>query len=387
MNHLPKREIQSSLRARLSELIAAQPHPPAPPEEAASFDAIVSHVEVTEQHGVGVLLKRLFGTAPGIISIRSQDQFGGEQQFGERQLRLHHGNAPRPAVYASVAALDGRIGRILACPYFADDVWTAIALADVHGARLCTWLMDDQNLVEKGIPDALMRELLERSRVRFAISGPMRDAYEAKYGLEIGVLPPTVSPHLVQVEALALPRTALTAGRAAIVGNVWGQHWLNLLRRALAGSGLRWDWFCNSGARWLQASKAELALDGLIVRGSLANEMELKRELQGRPFAIVPSGTLEEGRETAASKFVEAFGLGATAGYESNQIMRAIDQLLNPETQRRMRARAAALAPSFSSGGVRDWLWGSLDAGRPLDQRFEDLLPRSYNIHGPETQC
>jgi len=210
MNHLPKSErdeIQSSLRARLSGLIAAQPHSNAPPIVEASFDAIVSHVEVTEQHGVGTLLKRLFGTAPRIISIRSQDQFGGEQQFGERHLRLHHGTAPRPAVYASVAALGGRIGRILACPYFADDVLTAIALADVHGADLCTWLMDDQNVVESGIPDVLMRELLERSRVRFAISGPMRDAYEAKYGLELGVLPPTVPPHLVQVEPLALPRT------------------------------------------------------------------------------------------------------------------------------------------------------------------------------------
>jgi hypothetical protein len=397
--------VQAVLRDRLSRLVALA----APPVvEGKPFDAVVAHVEVTEQHGVGVLLKRLFGDAPRIISIRSQDQFGGEQRFGDRHLRLDHGAATRPEVYARVLAmLDGvGVARVLACPYFPDDARTAVAIADLHGAPMCAWLMDDQNVVEHGIPDEVMRELLERSRVRFAISSEMRDAYEAKYGLAFGVLPPTVSPHLVQETPLELP--TLRAERGAIVGNVWGQRWLDLLRRGVRGAGLRLDWFCNSGARWLKASEAELAADGIVARGALATEEELKRELGARPFAVVPSGTLDEmddrraiatlslpsrivflvaaantpvlvvgSRETAASRFVEGCGLGTTASYEPRDIAAAVARLLDPTTQRAIRARAARLAPSFCSAGLREWLWRSLEAGEPADRRFDDLFPRT----------
>jgi hypothetical protein len=252
-----------------------------------------------------------------------------------------------------------------------------------------------------------MRELLERSRVRFAISGEMRDAYESKYDLEFGVLPPTVLPHFVEALPLEPPRNVMVAERGAIVGNIWGQHWLNLLRGSLRGSGLRLDWFCNSGGRWLQSSEAELAADGLVMRGALSED-NLKRELRDRPFAVVPSRTLDDqddrraiatlslpsrvvfvamaantpvlvlgSKDTAAARFVEKHGLGVHAAYDPAEVTAAIAVLLDPSTQRKMRARAAELAPSFSSAGLRDWVWRSTEAGRPFDRRFEDLFPRS----------
>jgi hypothetical protein len=252
-----------------------------------------------------------------------------------------------------------------------------------------------------------MRELLERSRVRFAISGVMRDAYEEKYGLEIGVLPPTVSPHLIQGVPLELSGVTLTPSRGAIVGNVWGQHWLSLLRQALRGAGLQLDWFCNSGARWLTCSEAELAADGIMFRGALPTEEQLKHELESRPFAVVTSGTLEPhddrraiatmslpsrivfiaacagtpvlvlgSKDTGAARFVEANGIGVTAAYEPAAISAAVTRLLDPAIQKKMRAAAAELAPSFSSGGMREWLWRSLELGEPADRRFEDLFPR-----------
>ena len=413
---------QTELRARLCGLIAA----PALRQGKVS-DAIVAHIEINEMHGVGVLLNRLFGGLPGILSIRSQDQFGGQQQFGERHLRLQHGSSSRPLVYRRIleALPQLDLKRVLAVPYFPDDVRTAIALADLHGCPLFTWLMDDQNLVDRRIPDALMRELLERSRVRFAISGHMRDAYEAKYDLEIGVLPPTISPHLIQSLPLQLAPSQLNPSRGAIVGNVWGAHWLTLLRKALRGSDLRLDWFCNSGSLWLTVPEKELAADGIVARGALPTEEDLKRELQGRPFAIVPSGTLDQhddrrgiaalslpsrlifiaaaantpalvlgSRETAAARFVESAGLGLVAGYQPAEIAAAVKRLVDPLIQRKMRAKAAELAPSFSSKGLADWIWRSLECGAPADRRFEDLFPRSgfgaagdVDTRGWERQC
>ena len=407
------REARSGLPGRSARPVAGVDGPVARPTSSGAtgerFDAVVAHVEVTDHHGVGVLLQRVFGTAPRILSIRSQDQFGGEQRFGDRNLRLSHGAATRSVVYERVlSALEGtKVDRILACPYFADDAKTAVVLSDLHGAPICTWLMDDQNVVEQGIPDPVMAELLERSRVRFAISGEMRDAYEAKYGLRFGVVPPTVSPDLVQDRPLDPPRT-LGAERGAIVGNVWGRHWLDLLRRALRGSGLRLDWFCNSGARWFTDSESELEADGLFPCGRLPTEEQLKRELQCRPFAVVPSGTLDDqddrraiatlslpsrvvfifaatntpvlvlgSRETAAARFVTEHGIGVAAGYEPSEISSAVAHLLDPGAQREMRRRAATLAPSFSSDGLREWIWRSMETGKPADRRFEDLFPRS----------
>src|SRR5204863_852266 len=88
------------------------------------------------------------------------------------------------------------------------------------------------------------------------------------------------------------------------------------------------------------------------------------------PVLVLGSG------ETAAARFVKKFGVGLSAPYESAAIAAAIAQLLEPSTQREMRARAAELAPSFSSAGLSDWLWRSMEAGRPVDDHFEELFPR-----------
>jgi hypothetical protein len=405
---------QTALRDRLSTLLASQVGANVKPTDGVARDVLVSHIEVTHHHGVGVLLQRALGAGEGFVSIRSHEQFGGEQSFGDWHVRLQHRTGPRPAIYEDVLrTVSGlRVNRIVVCPYYADDVRTAIALRDLHGAPMCTWIQDDQNVVERGIPDPLMRELLERSRLRLAISGEMREAYEEKYDLEFNVLPPTVLPHHVQCMPLDAPGTARSG---AIVGNIWGQHWLGLLRNALRESTLSFDWYCNSGARWLSASEAELAADGIVVRGALPEE-QLKREFATRPFAVVPSGTLDEwddrraiatlslpsrvvfisaaanapilvlgSKDTTAARFVEANGIGVTAAYEPAAISAAVTRLLDPAIQKKMRAAAAELAPSFSSGGMREWLWRSLELGEPADRRFEDLFPRqgrTTTMHG-----
>jgi hypothetical protein len=49
---------------------------------------------------VGVLLQRALGAGEGFVSIRSHEQFGGAQSFGDWHVRLQHRTGPRPAWFA-----------------------------------------------------------------------------------------------------------------------------------------------------------------------------------------------------------------------------------------------------------------------------------------------
>ena len=71
---------------------------------------------------------------------------------------------------------------------------SALAVRQTYGVPLCTYIMDDNNVASRGIPDDLMAELLENSALRLAISPELREAYEEKYGLKFWLLPPVVAP-------------------------------------------------------------------------------------------------------------------------------------------------------------------------------------------------
>ncbi|MFM7353118.1 MAG: hypothetical protein ACKO1G_08720, partial [Microcystis aeruginosa] len=53
-----------------------------------SYDIIVSSNEINEQHGVGVLLKRIFPDTSGIVSLRTTNLYGGDQDFGVQNFCL-----------------------------------------------------------------------------------------------------------------------------------------------------------------------------------------------------------------------------------------------------------------------------------------------------------
>jgi hypothetical protein len=370
-------------------------------------DVVITHIEVNEKHGVGVLTKTIFGDAPRIVSIRSQDHFGGEQQFGALSLRLSHTGA-RAHVYTGVlAALQGvGVRRVVCIPYYPDDVRTAIALKDIHAAPLCTYLMDDQNVTVDGIPDDLMRELLAKSELRLAISSELRAAYEQKYGLRFWVVPPVVAGEHLQTVPRMPPAAALQAQRGVIVGNVWSQRWLRLLRATVKGTGVTLDWYCNSGLRWNESIIDALAADGIHARGAVSDQA-LIATLRESPFVVVPSGTLDElddrrfiaqlslpsrityviatsntpvivvgDERTAAARFAVGSGTGAVSRYDGPCFLRTIKAVTAPDTQARMRRRAAQIAPALAADGVREWIWRSLEAGAAVDDRFEKLLTR-----------
>ena len=377
----------------------------------APLDALVTHIEVNDRHGVGVLLQAIFGEGVGLAVIRSRDDFGGAQQFGERAFRIGHRRGWRWLARRRVAHAVGdlRVGRILCVPYFPADLQNALALQELHGAPLCTWLMDDQTLEPGHIPERLMAELLERSRLRLAISPELRDAYAARFGLPIGVVPPLVAARVAGLAPVGRPAPN---GRGLVIGNIWGRTWYDELRRTVREAGLALDWCSPAGLHsyWKGLDPAALEADGVHPLGALS-EAALVERLRASPFVLVPTGTLDErddhrhltrfslpsriafaiataqvpvivlgSGESAAARFVTRTGVGVAAPYDGTALRRAVEQVASSEGANRFRARAAELAPGFSAEGAASWLWESLAAGRPLDNRYERLVAATGSV-------
>ncbi len=373
-----------------------------------SVDAIVAHIEVNGRHGVGVLLERLFGSSPGIFSIRSQNYFEGRQSFGDRHVCISHADQSRDAVIARVreAAGDAAIDRILCVPYFADDALNALALHEISGAPLCTYLMDDQNLYAQGIPDELMGELLRKSALRLAISEKLGAEYRLKYAMPFAFVPPLAPAELIPRELNFPDGAPLHHLEAMIVGNIWGIRWVQLLREATRRSGLVLRW-CNRGefGWWVNE---DMRSDGLILHPEDESDASLVEMLRRAAFAVVPSGTLDDTDDrrfiaqlslpsripfifatshapilvlgnpnTAAARFVSSTGIGIAVPYDADAVQDAVLKLWDPKTNRSYREAAFRLSSGYSDAGAADWIWRSLAHGAPIDDRF-NRVPASH---------
>src|ERR1035437_3553670 len=62
-------------------------------------DAIITHIEVCGRHGVGRLVQMLFDGEPSILSIRSANLYGCQQEFGGLDLCISHEDKSRDAVF------------------------------------------------------------------------------------------------------------------------------------------------------------------------------------------------------------------------------------------------------------------------------------------------
>jgi hypothetical protein len=292
----------------------------------------------------------------------------------------------------------------LCIPYFADDVRTAIALKEIFGVPLCTYIMDDQNVCAGGIPDHLMRELLAKSQLRLAISPELSTVYGLKYGYRIWYMPPLAPAGLIPSRLVAPPSDA-DARHGIIIGNIWGERWVELLRNTVRDSAATLTWHNSGEFRWLPCGKEDLIADSILPRDPLPEDV-LIQTLRKTRFAVVPTGVLDESddrrfiaqlslpsripymmavshipilvlgsRDTGAAHFVEQFGIGAVAGYEKKAFVEAVDYITRPEVNLEMRRKALALAGRFTDVGAAEWIWQSLARGEPIDSRYEDLMP------------
>jgi len=396
------RDTNRILTERLLDLTAISRQGPALEDN----DAIVTHIEVNHHHGVGVLMYRLFGSSPDIFSIRSRNYYDGRQEFGVKHVCIPHGETSRDHVFRKVLqSLDGAtVRRVLCIPYFPDDALNAIALKEIFGVPLCTYLMDDQNVRIEGIPDAVMSELLAKASLRLAISPELCQGYQQKFGHKMWFLPPLVPSRLIPAEIcpLAEPRSK----EGVIVGNIWGRRWVDLVRETVRGSGITLRWYNNGEFRWLPCTLPEMARDGVIPQdGPRVSDERLVDILRRTPFAVVPSGILDDtddrrsigelslpsripfifatshtpilvlgSPETAAARFVTKAGIGMVAPYERRAFQRAVEQMTDARANLEMRRAAFRLSTCFADDGAADWIWNSLARGGPADSRYQELL-------------
>src|SRR5579862_6777366 len=81
-------------------------------------DAIITTNEVCDRHGTGVILRRIFGASPNVLSIRSSRLYP-EHSLGQEQLRFDHQGLNRTESFTNVLRiLNGNtVRRILCVPF------------------------------------------------------------------------------------------------------------------------------------------------------------------------------------------------------------------------------------------------------------------------------
>ncbi len=254
------------------------------------YDFIVCHCEVNQHQGVGILLKRLFPDGQKIVSIRYL--YDGKEDFARFSFLISHDN--NKDIAAAVAKIQSLIihinpRRILAIPYFPDDVINAIAIRRLLGVPLCTYIMNGQNIYAQGISDELMRELISQSDLCLGISREICREYEAKYNKKFWFLPPVAPASLVAKSHLIMPSSG-NSKHGIMIGNVWSQQWLEDLRKTVSNSGIQIHWYGNPNKQWLSFDEEELAADGIIFHGYLGEE-ELVDRLRQAYFAVIPTAS------------------------------------------------------------------------------------------------
>ncbi len=409
-----KLDTVSGINARLDAIVPFQDVSAAAgaqsPEPLLSAPAmvVVTANEVNACHGSGILVERLFNGIGPIISYRSTDSYGGQQEFGDVQFRLPALGLARPDIFAHVSQSLRQLAvdRVFCVPFVATDVLVALAVKETFDVPLYVYMMDDQNLYRQTIPDHTMAELLAKASVRFAISSEMRDAYQDKYRHPVWLLPPLVPAGMLRRKASAAPPRA-AAPRGILIGNVWSQSWLDELRRTVRGSGVQIDWYCSvQHPAWLDFDESELRKDGIGMVGSLP-ERDLVKVIPDYDFTLMPTATsagkdndMAEAiaryslpsrvifilatsqtpilvlgrRDTCVANFVSHFDLGAVAPYEPAAFLSTVRDLADNAAQTLRRENAWRLAPAFSDFEIDRWLLRTLELGEPADRRFEDLL-------------
>lgn len=374
----------------------------------AHASAVVTAFEINQLHGTGPLVQRIVEGTPEVLSIHSMDIYDGEHYFGDLSHFITHEGLSRAQAADNVITTvgDNHVTRILCVPYRADDLITSLALAEHYQAALGTYIMDDQNVYDNVIPDALMREFLTGCSIRFATHPELREAYENKYGLAFHILPAVVPHHLVFGGSQAADSIGRSSNSGVLIGSLWSKQWYDMLSAAACGAGLKLDWYGNTKYPWMNIATGQDKPVGINAHG-LIPEVKLVEKMKQAAFVVVPTGTLDTnddrkdlsmlslpGRiifamatsttpviimgspKTAAAHFVRRFGIGVTCDYETASLRQAVDHVTDPQVQRQMRERAASIASQFAVDPMHQWLWKSIRLGRPKDRRFEELFPR-----------
>jgi hypothetical protein len=374
----------------------------------AAIDVVITTNEMNDRHGTGVLVKRILKRRRNLFCIRFQNDWGAHD-LGDWNICLPKAGGNRAESFRNILrVLRGhRVRQVLCVPFLVDELMASIAIQEAFGARLCAYVMDDQNVAADRIPDAAMREFLQKCSLRLATHPELRAAYEHKYRMPFSVLPALAPDALIPRSVLP---PAPDTGRGALLGSFWDQSWFDRLCAALEHcaalkpAGREIDWFGNHRSPWVEFSVGNLRRARIRPFG-IVSEERLAMELRGYPFVIVPTGTFDPaekshsiaslslpgriplaaaisqtpllvigGATTCAARFVKHFGIGETVPYDGAEIRAAMDRLSDARIQREMRGNAARMGSAFSDVGIGEWLEQSIAQGRAADGRFEDAF-------------
>jgi len=360
--------------------------------------AILTVGELNDRHGTGVLLNRIFKESPNYIHLRSLNVYGGETG-GALRICLPAGSARTTDIDALLQG--STIERILSVPYYLSDIENSLALAGATGAPMCVWIMDN-NLGDgpQQISTESMQGLLNRAKLRLGISPEMCELYEAQFGHRFHFAPPVVEAKLGQNALLHLPADSFLPPKGVLLGNFWSGRWMRKLAATVTEAKVPLVAFGHKSAQLLKYQ----FLDPQVELRGFVSEPELIAGLRQHPFAIVPTGTLDEDDDlpevarcslpsrtlylsavgnlpvivvghddTGVARFVRRHGLGLVVPYNAKQLRRAVDSICRPEQQLQFRRRAAELAPAFACDDMEVWLGKSLDTGWPYDERWTNF--------------
>jgi hypothetical protein len=363
---------------------------------------VITHAELSYRHGTGALLVRILKDEPNAIVLYSHPFFDRHDIDVPALHLVHRGRS------VSVASLRLRyylarstVKQILCVPFYPDEALSAIAAQEVTKAPLILYIMDDQNIHVNSITDQLMEDLVNRSAIRFAISEPLRAAYEEKFKQPFYLLPPVVDPTLFVSADFTYRSNSPPVG--AMIGNLWSEELVGRFIETIKESGLSINWYGNAGKPFVQLEPDELAGAGIHLK-SLVPEEQLVSELRLADYAVVPSGTLEENDthhwlakaslpsriifllttanlpiivlghpETAAAQFVTKLRIGTVCPYSSDRFREAVYSVTRPSSSEEFRGNAFALSPIFSSKNLLRWIEESSAQGKPADERFAKL--------------
>lgn len=411
--------IAEKARARLRLVLSSMQEGQAPNFSAFKLpspaDIVVTPCEVVDLHGTGVLVSRMFADSSSIVSLRSTNFYDVPQEFGAANfcLPLIQSSLKEVKAWVKWCLAGTKVRRALCLPYLPAEPIIAIAIKELFNVPLCSFIMDDKNVSAEGISDSLMEEFLVKSDLRLVISPEMRAAYEKKYNLKFWLVPPLVSDELIRRSPVTTP-VGIDQTRGVLIGNVWGQRWLDMLRDSFRDTGYQVDWYCNQkNPRALTFDRDELARDGIHLLDPV-HDSQLPAVLEKYAYAVVPSDPLDGGsppsvqaiaelslpsrmtfivatsnlpilllgsHRSAAGQFLQRFDLGRIVPYNAAAVQTAIRDLLEPVSQTSIRSRAASIAGKFSAANAADWIWRSLAAGEACDQIYERLMP-TLNSNG-----
>jgi hypothetical protein len=373
---------------------------------------LVTHAELCGRHGTGALLLKLLSNEPTLTVFYSHDFFKTHDTDAPAFQIVHSGKLfQNGARLVRNLLTNKRVRRILCVPFYKDDVQTALTAQAYSGAPLALYIMDDQNIHVREIPDEMMGRLIQGATICFAISPALCAAYEQKYQRRFWLAPPTADPELFVPPDYHF--TPNTPPRGLLVGNVWSSQILNRFRETIRLSGLQIDWCGNAGKPFVELNPEEVSKEGIFLKSHLP-EPTLIELARAADYAVIPSGALDGTDthewlaraslpsrmvylmatanlplivmghvQTAAAQFVTNLGLGTVCDYSARSFQNAVREVSDRTTSDRIRARAQSLSPAFSTRELSNWLWESMGKGQAIDERFEALIPRDSVLPSP----